>query len=313
MSVRFICASHSPLMQTDINATDEAAHKDYYDHMAAASRELADFDPEVVVVFAPDHFNGFFFDLMPSFCIGLKATGMKDWSLDPGPLNVPRDLAMDCVRALHQQDIDVAVSYDMGVDHGTTIPLFKLAGSLDRYPVMPIFVNCAADPRPTFRRVRAFGDAVGRFLADKGLRVAVIGSGGLSHDPPTPRIQTAPPEVADRLIHRHVASREELDGRQARVIQAAKNLVVGEGPCLPPSEEWDRQFLDDILEFRTDRLDSITDEEIDRDAGFGGHEVRSWVAAAAAARALGMRENELASYRLIPEWITGMGVICGRG
>ena len=88
MSVRFVCASHSPLMQTGIDATDEAAHKDYYDHMAAAGRELEEFDPEVVVVFAPDHFNGFFFDLMPSFCIGLKATGMKDWRLEPGPLNV---------------------------------------------------------------------------------------------------------------------------------------------------------------------------------------------------------------------------------
>ena len=36
----------------------------------------------------------------------------------------------------------------MKVDHGITIPLFKLTGALDRYNVLPVFINCAADPVP---------------------------------------------------------------------------------------------------------------------------------------------------------------------
>ena len=97
----------------------------------------------------------------------------------------------------------------MKVDHGTTIPLLKLTGALARYDVLPIFVNCAADPRPSFRRVRAFGEAIGEFLADQDLRVTVIGSGGLSHDPPTPRLEQSPPEVARRLIVRHTPTQDE--------------------------------------------------------------------------------------------------------
>ena len=79
--------------------------------------------------------------------------------------------------------------------------------------MLPIFVNCAADPRPSFRRVRAFGEAVGEFLADQDMRITV-GSGGLSHDPPTPRLDTSPPDVARRLIVRHTPTQEELDARE---------------------------------------------------------------------------------------------------
>jgi len=63
---------------------------------------------------------------------------------------------------LQSRDFDVAISHQMKVDHGTTIPLLKLTGALARYDVLPIFVNCAAAPLPRFARVRALGEAIGR-------------------------------------------------------------------------------------------------------------------------------------------------------
>ena len=56
----------------------------------------------------------------------------------------------------------------------------------------------------------------------------------------------------------------------------------------------------------------MTDAEIDRVAGFGAHEVRTWVAAAAAASAMGNPQTELRYYHLVPEWITGMGIVVGQ-
>ena len=56
----------------------------------------------------------------------------------------------------------------------------------------------------------------------------------------------------------------------------------------------------------------MTDAEIDRVAGFGAHEVRTWVAAGAAAQAMGKIEKELLYYHLVPEWITGMGIVMGQ-
>jgi 2,3-dihydroxyphenylpropionate 1,2-dioxygenase len=309
MAVQLVCCSHSPLMVTGIEESEQNVQAQFFRELDAASAAVHAFHPDLVVVFGPDHFNGFFYELMPAFCIGTAAEGSRDWHLESGPLRVPRELATSCVRFLQSRDFDVAISHQMKVDHGITIPLLKLTGALARYDVLPIFVNCAADPRPSFRRVRRFGEAIGEFLADKDLRVTVVGSGGLSHDPPTPRLDRSPPDVARRLIVRHTPSQEDLDARENRVISAARDLLVGKGPCLPPSEQWDRDFLQKFLSDKLEDFDQMSDDEIDRLAGFGAHEVRTWVAAAAAAGSSGNPRSELRYYHLVPEWITGMAIV----
>jgi 2,3-dihydroxyphenylpropionate 1,2-dioxygenase len=205
---------------------------------------------------------------------------------------------LQCVRTLQARDFDVALSHAMKVDHGVTIPLYKLTGALARYSVLPIVINCAADPRPSFRRVRNFGMAIGDFLAEQDMRITVVGSGGLSHDPPTPRLDTP--------------TQDELDARENRVIRAARDLVAGKGPCLPPDEQWDRDFLTRFIDGRLKSFDAMGDAEIDRVAGFGAHEVRTWIAAAAAVQRMGRTQPELRYYHLVPEWITGMGIVVGQ-
>ena len=189
---------------------------------------------------------------------------------------------------------------------------FATLDALDRYDVLPVFINCAADPRPSFRRARGFGAALGEFLAGQDMKVTVVGSGGLSHDPPTPRIDHSEPGKTQRLIDRVTPTQEELEARENRVIRAAKDLVVGKGPCLPPSEQWDRDFLKSFVGTKLEDFDAMTDAEIDRIAGFGAHEVRTWVAAGAAAQKMGNPSPELRYYHLVPEWITGMGIVVGQ-
>jgi 2,3-dihydroxyphenylpropionate 1,2-dioxygenase len=313
MTVQLICCSLSPLMVTGIEETQGNAQAEFFNELESCAKALRAFNPDLVVVFGPDHFNGFFYEMMPAFCIGTAAEGSKDWHLASGALKVPRELAVSCVRDLQNRDFDVAISHAMRVDHGITIPLYKLTGGLARYDVLPVFINCAADPRPSFRRVRAFGAAIGAFLAEQDLRITLIGSGGLSHDPPTPRIDHSKPEATERLVVGRIPTQEELDAREDRVLRAARDLVVGKGPCLPPSEQWDRDFLGTFLSAQYEDFDRMTDAEIDRVAGFGAHEVRTWVAAAAAAKAMGQVRSELRYYHLVPEWITGMGIVVGQG
>ena len=81
MAARLFCCSHSPLMLTDIEPTDISAQDEFNAGLERIGQELAEFDPELVVVFGPDHFNGFFYELMPAFCIGAAATATHSSTL----------------------------------------------------------------------------------------------------------------------------------------------------------------------------------------------------------------------------------------
>ncbi len=311
--IRMVCASHSPLQLGFLDAADADSQRRFFEAITAARDWLREFDPQLFVIFGPDHFNGFFLDLMPSFCVGIAAESMRDWDIEQKPLKVDAAAARGCIAALHAAGIDAAVSHRMRADHGITIALLQLSGSLDAAALLPVFINCAADPRPGFRRVRLMGEAVGRYLAGLDKRIVVVGSGGLSHDPPTPRLATAPPEGVKRLIDRHDPDVGELHRRQDRVVRHAKELAEGRGPCQPPNEPWDRRFLERLLVRDIESFDAYTDAMIDREAGFGGHEVRTWVAAAAAMTAATAGVADIATrldyYHVIPEWLTGMAVV----
>lgn len=309
MTIATLCCSHSPLMLGFYEPADRAAEQKVRGAFQDQARWIADYAPDLIVVFGPDHYNGFFYDMMPSFCIGARAEATTDWDIAPGVLDVPSDFALACVEAVRKADIDVALSWKMKVDHGTTIPLNYLTDRLDRYPVLPIVINCVAPPLPSFRRARLLGEAVGRYLAGLDGKILIVGSGGLSHDPPTPRLAEAPPDVAKGLIETHVVSKEEYDKRQSRVIRSTTEMLRGEGPCLPPSEEWDRQVLDRFMAGDLAWFDELDDAEVNKVAGHGGHEVRCWLAALAAGRAAGDLEPVLDCYQLVPEWLTGMGLM----
>jgi 2,3-dihydroxyphenylpropionate 1,2-dioxygenase len=307
-----ICMSHSPLMLVpSLRPRERAAERGFYGSLRAHAAELRRWKPELVISVAPDHFNGFFHDMMPSFCIGTEAESTRDWKLPKRKLRVDAALAERCIEHARARDIDVAVSRRLKADHGTTLALLKLFGAIERPNVIPAFVNCAAHPRPGFRRVRRFGEALGEFAADLGMRTLILASGGLSHDPPTPRLN-APKKVLARLVDRHTPSAAEYRAREARVIANARELANGFGNLLAPDRDWDRVFLDRLLSLRLEACDRYTDAEIDRKAGFGGHEVRVWVAAFAAMRAARRFKPKLDFYRVIPEWITGMAVAHGK-
>jgi len=102
MPVQLICASHSPLMTTDVEETEQNVHADFFGELDSCAKALHAFNPDLVVVFGPDHFNGFFYELMPAFCIGTAAEATKDWHFPGGMLRVPRELALACIgRGVH--------------------------------------------------------------------------------------------------------------------------------------------------------------------------------------------------------------------
>jgi len=98
---------------------DPTVDREVRAHFAALAAEARDFAPELVIIFGPDHFKGVFYDMMPPFTIGVRATAIGDYDIGSGDFNVPERAALDCVSAVRSEDIDVALSYRMQADHGS--------------------------------------------------------------------------------------------------------------------------------------------------------------------------------------------------
>jgi 2,3-dihydroxyphenylpropionate 1,2-dioxygenase len=149
---------------------------------------VSTFDPELVLLIAPDHYNGFFYDMMPPFCLGTGASSVGDYGTAAGPLPVDRDAALTIARGVLADGVDLAYSERMHVDHGFVQPLEILFGRVDALPLVPVFVNSVAEPLGPVSRARLLGEALERAAAGLGRRVLIVGSGGLSHDPPVPQL-----------------------------------------------------------------------------------------------------------------------------
>jgi 2,3-dihydroxyphenylpropionate 1,2-dioxygenase len=298
--------SHSPLL--NLPGPSQDLLDDIKTALADARQFVRAYDPELVVIFSPDHYNGFFYRVMPPFCIGTNAVGVGDFGTQAGPLNVPADIATDCATAVLDAGVDVAISASMDVDHGTVQPLQTLFGDAAARPVVPIFINSVATPLGPLKRARALGAAVGRFAATLDKRVLLLGSGGLSHDPPVPTLATAPRSALGRIVHGEPMTPEQRQARQTAVIGLAQEFARGRGPMQPINPEWDHRVLDILDRGDLAAVDDWPNEWIAREGGNSAHEIRTWIAAFAALATQGPYETRARYYRAAPELIAGFAV-----
>lgn len=224
MPQALVCMSHSPLLEhtappADVKAAVQESFK-------AVRKFVKDFDPDLVINFGPDHYNGFFQDLMPPFCIAYNAHGTGDYDSFTGDLDVPTEIAEELAKYLVTQDMDVAISRKMEVDHGAVQPMEVIYdGDVTAKPMIPVFINSVAQPFTKVSRVRKLGQNIGEFFKNSDKKVLFIGSGGLSRDPPVPRFNKATDEQKTFLIEGRNPTAEARAARQARTIETAKKFA----------------------------------------------------------------------------------------
>jgi 2,3-dihydroxyphenylpropionate 1,2-dioxygenase len=111
-----------------------------------ARRYVTDFDPELVILYALDHYNGFFYKEMPPFCLATQADSVGDFGSEAGPLSVDTTAAKAIAQGVLDRGVDLTISARMTVDHGFAQPLQVLFGGIDKVSVVPVFVNGVATP-----------------------------------------------------------------------------------------------------------------------------------------------------------------------
>jgi aromatic ring-opening dioxygenase catalytic subunit (LigB family) len=184
---------------------------------AELRRRLEAARPDVLVVLSPEHWANFFLDHMPSFCIGLAD---EYWGpTDEEFVKIPRRAVRGHARlgralaAGIAEDVDLCTSQELAFDHGVMVPLHLLGTDL---PVIPIIVNCLAGLPAPLHRCHALGVALRRTVERWPERVAVLGTGGLSHWPAMPESGRIGADFDQRFLEAFLGGRIETFLRYSR-------------------------------------------------------------------------------------------------
>ena len=183
--------SHAPGITGRAHLVKNTGLRDeFYKHLENQKNHIEESGADVLIVIGAEHFANFFMDNMPPFCIGMsdKYYGPiedPDW-LKIAPTSVPgnANLSRQIIeRLLHS--VDVAYAEEWRFDHGIMVPLHFLTPKYD-LPVVPVNINCQGPPLCPLHRVWSFGEALRQICDELEERVAIVGTGGISHWPATP-------------------------------------------------------------------------------------------------------------------------------
>jgi len=297
-------ASHTTLMNTQWAKVDhlDRAHR-FRDALNHAADALIKAQPDAVVIVGSNHFRGFWLDLMPAFTIGVgEVVSSGEHGTPQGLLPSDPGLGQHICNSLSASDFDVAFSTRLTVDHGISHAYQWLMPKLGA-PIVPIVINCFAPPLPSLSRTQALGVALRRALqtAPGSRRIAVIGTGGLSHKLPFPDWRDPQSEDDDYLVGSWRDGRGQWEAYEAR----RRQIIVGAPPVL--NQAFDESILEALEKGRLDALpDQLDADSLVRIGGNGAAEIRAWQVMAAA---LNHQPARVLAYSPMPEWLTGMAVV----
>ena len=243
-----IAASHAPNLA--VPSLMQGVKEEQYGTVKAGFAEartlLEQARPDAIVIFSTDHFDRCFYDNLPPFLVGVGETAegpVNEWLKIPKvTLRVAGELGRFLVSEGLENGVDFASSAELGLDHAEVVPLSYLTPAWD-IPIVPIVVNAFAPPMPSLKRCLQVGAFVREVIErwPERKRVAVIGTGGLSH-------------------------------------------WVGLPGTGKVNAEFDRWFLGCLVAGQGAEVMARypKPEELEKDAGNGGQEIRDWLAVAAA-------------------------------
>ncbi len=264
--------SHAPNITARPVIADPPQRARFLTALEEMRRRLEAAKPDVLVIFANDHLQNFFYDNMPAVCVGVAE---RYWAPSAGGaefLRIParqvpgaREWARAFLETGLDRGFDLAYAHELEFWDDVSVPLHFLMPEA-RVPIVPILTNCVAPPLAPPRRSYELGAlvaAVVEGVRPGAERVALLGSGGISHW-----------------------------------------IGVPENGKINP--EFDHRVLGAISEGRGQSLAALTGDQIEKEGGNGGQELRNWLSVLGA---LPGKKGEVLAYEPVPEWLTGSGVV----
>lgn len=192
-----VCATiHSPGLTGWIDEEEESKRTAILSGLTEMRQRLEKARPDVIIGIANDHMLTSPPYNMPDFAIGVAeqhtgpADGVDDW-LRLKPFTVPgqRDLARFLVNDAMTQGVSFTCHEKVDFDDNFSVPLTYLTPHMN-VPFVPVLVNCFVPPQPTAERCYEAALSIKKAIQERWVgkeRIAVVGTGGLSHEPGGPR------------------------------------------------------------------------------------------------------------------------------
>jgi 2,3-dihydroxyphenylpropionate 1,2-dioxygenase len=202
--------SHGPGMTARAERADPAVREPFYAALDRLREELERSRPDALIVIAAEHFANFFMNNMPAYAIGM-ADEYEGPIEDPEWLRIERrtipgsaDLSRRIIGKV-MESVDVAYAEEWKFDHGIMVPLNFLTPRFD-LPVIPANINCQGPPLTPLSRAYEFGRAIRTACDAAPERIALIGTGGISHWPATPNSGKINTEWDQEFLRRWAAN-----------------------------------------------------------------------------------------------------------
>jgi protocatechuate 4,5-dioxygenase beta chain len=189
--------SHVPSVGpvVDRKRDQDPAWKPLFDAYVPVREWLAKLEPDVAIVVYNDHVAEFPFARYPTFALGAADEyPIADEGFGTRPLPPvagDAELSIHLCEQLIEQEFDLTVCQELGVEHGFLVPMnlcFPSAAGKDGkagWPVksIPLQVNVVQHPLPTGKRCFKLGQALRRAVESypQDVKVVVLGTGGMSH------------------------------------------------------------------------------------------------------------------------------------
>jgi aromatic ring-opening dioxygenase LigB subunit len=238
--------------------------------------------PDALVIIGDDQGENFNTTNMPPFAVYVGSKTEGSFSLGRRlPMDKQEDLrrvevacddnlAKNILDELFNGDLEVAFSEKLsgdGLGHAHIWPLKFLTPEL-HIPIVPIFINAYFAPQPKPNRCYLLGELLAKAIHKSHKRVAIFGSGGLSHFPRHLGSWGIPPYPLEK--------RWSID------------------------ESFDRKVLDLLLSGEGHELSELSSEDL-RESG--NLELRNWIALSGV---LGDRKGKLLAYE--PVYTVAIGL-----
>ncbi|AXK83143.1 hypothetical protein DW352_23060 [Pseudolabrys taiwanensis] len=195
--------SHAPGIAAFTERATEEERAGFLGAAAELRQVLADAKPDLLVFLAPDHFTNFFVDKMPAFCIGVNEAyqgPVEKWlRIEKGKVNGAPDFATQLLEEAMDSGFDPAFSRGLQLEHSVMVPMNLIRPERD-LPIVWVMANCQIPPMPSLKRCYQFGEVLRKVIDGRNERVAVIGTGGLSHSPGAAEAYDLDPEFDQEFL-----------------------------------------------------------------------------------------------------------------